>query len=333
MSQASQSQSKKRSKFVAKNKSKPPSNTTTVDFSEVKEDQRPLKKAITFDGDDEFMNHEDNSRRPRFLAALTEEDDLPSSASTTTAKLFTFDGTPEPDDSKVPESPPTSPEDHVQKEVSKEPESTMVACPVCHNDVDHTKLPSAEKNPRLLSMKKQQDWCRRHRLGEAGNVHRDRNYPNIDWQVLGVDRIPNQIPHLRKVLQRKAKCYYLNNLESNISKAKGNRKTMRNYLTEGVLDTAKAGYYGPKGTKMMMDSIVSNLSQDLNKMTKDKLFQSVGLGGYVTAVLVPEMTMRLVMDDMSIKDEAQARRVMDESTDIGLLLHPDDDHIEQLVID
>ena len=40
-----------------------------------------------------------------------------------------------------------------------------------------------------------------------------------------------------------------------------------------------------------------------------------------------------MMVDMILKDEAAARKVLDESTEIGLLLHPDDDHIDQLEID
>ena len=68
-------------------------------------------------------------------------------------------------------------------------------------------------------------------------------------------------------------------------------------------------------------------------MLGDKLVRACGLGNYAAAVLVPELTLRLVMDDLETTDEVVARRVLDESTEIGLLLNPDNDSVEQRTLD
>jgi len=55
------------------------------------------------------------------------------------------------------------------------------------------------------------------------------------------------------------------------------------------------------------------------------------VGGYVSAVLVPELTLQLVMEDMQLKSgkEEEGRKVLADSTNIGVLLNPDDDHLER----
>ena len=316
---------------------------STIDLTDLKARRNsPPKETINFIGDDSFVQEEeDASEKPQLFTLLPDDNAVGSSASPSATSLQIFDGTPEPDEPglkrSIPGSPPTSPEvvqlQSSQKVPSQQKSASLtVTCPVCHNDIDRTSLPFVEKSPRLLPLNKQQEFCRRHRSHEAGSVRKERDYPNIDWLVLRIDRIPSQMSHLKQVMWRKTKCYYLDELERNITNAKGNRKVIRNYLTDGVLDIAKAGYYGPRGTQMMMDTITSDLSKELSKMKSDELVRSVGIGGYVTAVLVPELTLRLVMADMNLKDEAAARKVLDESTEVGLLLNPDDDHIDELEI-
>ena len=346
---SSQSSQKRRGTFANRHKAQGGTNRSAraipdgkgakIDLRDAEErDFSPPKDARAFEADDTFVQQEEEiSRKPLTLVALPEDEEMDSSASTSATALQRFEATPEPDDpqaTKLFSSPPTSPEivdvdDIVEVVTQQEQESATIVCPVCHKEVDRTSVDAAKKAPRLLPMKKQQDFCRSHRSREAESVRKACSYPVIDWQVLSLERIPTQIPHLKQVLRREAKCSYLDQLEAKVMKAKGNRKAIRQYLTEGVLDIAKAGYYGPRGTGIMMDSVTSELSKDLTKMLSDKIVRSVGIGGFVTAVLVPELTLRLVMDDMNIHDEAAARKVLDDSTELGLLLNPDDDHLEQ----
>lgn len=50
----------------------------------------------------------------------------------------------------------------------------------------------------------------------------------------------------------------------------------------------------------------------------------------MTVVLVPELTVMLVKDDMSLENDEEARAVLKESSNIGDLLNKEeDDHVER----
>ena len=54
----------------------------------------------------------------------------------------------------------------------------------------------------------------------------------------------------------------------------------------------------------------------------DRIIAASGTAGYVQAVLVPELALLLMQDDLKI-DETEARKVLQESSEIGELLHED----------
>lgn len=58
----------------------------------------------------------------------------------------------------------------------------------------------------------------------------------------------------------------------------------------------------------------------------DKLIASVGVAGYVQAVLAPELAVMLVMEDMRV-DEDGARAILRDSKAIGDLLNEEEDEM------
>lgn len=58
----------------------------------------------------------------------------------------------------------------------------------------------------------------------------------------------------------------------------------------------------------------------------DKLIASVGVAGYVQAVLAPELAVMLVMEDMRV-DEDEARAILRDSKAIGDLLNEEEDEM------
>ena len=208
-------------------------------------------------------------------------------------------------------------------------DTSTVPCPVCKERIDRTLVSSSEKNLRSLSLRQQQDICHRHKLSEAKTTASNHGYPNIDWDHVENIRIPAQLDHLRRVLRKEAPSYYQQQLDAQIESSKGKPKALRTYLHTGILDIAKPGYYGPKGEKVMVHVVTTALSSDLRQASKtDKGLRAAGVGPYVTAVLVPELTMRLVMEDMNVHGQEKAREILDESTEVGRLLQPDDDRVE-----
>ena len=82
-------------------------------------------------------------------------------------------------------------------------------------------------------------------------------------------------------------------------------------------------------TPSRSDHIIAHLSDSLRKQAaKDKLVAasgvSGGVSGFVQAVLVPELALKLVSEDMKISDD-DARDVIAESAELGDLLSPEAD--------
>jgi hypothetical protein len=75
-----------------------------------------------------------------------------------------------------------------------------------------------------------------------------------------------------------------------------------------------------------MDAITTHFSTSLRRLsTSDPLVSAGGgISAFVQAVLVPELAVRMVMDDMSV-DEEGARGILIESAEIGSLLCEEED--------
>lgn len=203
-------------------------------------------------------------------------------------------------------------------------------CPVCRKFVtDSTRL-FVPANLRKLSLQKQQEFCLEHQSSEARDFWEQSKYPEIRWDDLEYKRIPGKLESLKKIISRQQNSFYLDELDHRIQEAKGNRRKIQAYLSQGVVDVAKPGYYGLKGSRIMVNAITESLTEALvEALQRDSAIRHAGVGAYVSAVLVPELTLLLVMEDMHLEDPRKGRRVLDESSPVGLLLNPDDDHIER----
>ncbi|EXJ56975.1 hypothetical protein A1O7_07319 [Cladophialophora yegresii CBS 114405] len=211
----------------------------------------------------------------------------------------------------------------------QEPDTSGISCPVCEKPVHDSVSLFVPDNLRTLPFQQQQKFCSRHQVADAKEEWDERGYPKkIYWEELEDFRIREKIPSLKMVISRQAPCFYLAELDAEIKAAKGNRRKIRNYLNEGLINVAKAGYYGPKGARIMTNAVTSALTETLNTaLQSDSALRAAGVGAYVSAVLVPELTLQLVMDDMNLKTAKEGRRVLDESTEMGVLLNPDDDQV------
>ncbi|RMZ76155.1 hypothetical protein DV738_g5125, partial [Chaetothyriales sp. CBS 135597] len=208
---------------------------------------------------------------------------------------------------------------------------------LCRKQISITLLHDGERKMKMqsLSLKSQRDICHRHQLAEARDLAHQRGYPvvvdhPVDWAELERVRIPRLLTHLRRVLLRQTPSFYLDQLDVHAAAAKAGRpKRLRTYLQVGVLDVVKPGYYGPKGQRVVCDAVMNLLAADLRQASRDdNVVHAAGVGAYVAAVLIPECTMRLVMEDMRTRSQDRARDILAESSDIGRLLNPDDDRIE-----
>lgn len=203
-------------------------------------------------------------------------------------------------------------------------------CPACRKFVTPTAEFPISTQLRKLPLQKQQEFCLDHQLAEAKDLWEKNGYPDIQWDDLENVRIPEKLPSLKKIISRQQSSYYLDDLDHRIQEAKGNRRKIQTYLTQGIVDVAKPGYYGLKGSRSMVNAITESLTDALvEALQTDSTIRHAGVGAYVSAVLVPELTLLLVMEDMHVDDPVEGRRILDQSSPVGVLLNPDDDHIER----
>ncbi|KAI1813323.1 RTC4-like domain-containing protein [Poronia punctata] len=185
-------------------------------------------------------------------------------------------------------------------------------CPLCGQVVDSELL---EKHTPAgpMSIKQQTQFCALHKRQSAMDLGRQRGYPEIDWDKLDM-RCSAYQKYLGDILQGNAESHYRQVYKENVNSVK-NRTTLQNRAT------LTPGYYGPRGVVVMTDFIIRKLSPLIRKRAvEDRLIAARSSMGYIQGVLVPELAVRLIMEDMSV-NESRARGIMEESAELGQLLH------------
>lgn len=223
------------------------------------------------------------------------------SAPTATQLSMSFDG-----DSSLSEL--TSDDDFASE---KKPEAE---CPYCKKPVDADALQRFSKG-EYMTLRKQRRFCTQHKEDEARAEWKAKGYPDIDWARLDA-RISSHHDYLEGVL-RGGRCHYGDLLARDVKAGK-----KRNLAKADFNNTP--GYYGARGFRAMQEGIFARFSSLLRKRAvEDGLVSARGYSLYVQAVLVPELAVRLVMEDMGVGEEG-ARGILEESTWVGDLLCEDE---------
>ncbi|KAI1111355.1 RTC4-like domain-containing protein [Nemania sp. NC0429] len=203
--------------------------------------------------------------------------------------------------------------DHL--EVEELQSTTISRCPMCHEEVD-SELLEKHSNRGKMSVKQQTAFCRLHKRLSAAAAGTEKGYPEIDWEALD-SRCGAHRGFLQNILEGKQASHYRNVLKERVDSGKN-----RTLLTSQ--DNLTPGYYGPRGLQVMTEFIMGALSDVIRRRAvEDKLISARSYTGYVQTVLVPELAVRLIMEDMSVTEE-RAREVLMESVEIGELLYEED---------
>ncbi|KAI1131746.1 RTC4-like domain-containing protein [Nemania abortiva] len=200
--------------------------------------------------------------------------------------------------------------DHLELE---ELESTTTPrCPMCNDEVDGELIKKYSTNGKM-SVKEQTAFCRLHKRRSAETAGMKKGYPKIDWHTLN-SRCSAHKDFLQDILEGTQVSHYRAILKEKVDSGK-NRTLLKSQ------DNLTPGYYGPRGLQAMTGFIMNSLSDVIRRRAvEDKLISARSYTGYVQSVLVPELTVRLIMEDMSVTEE-RARDVLEESVEIGELLH------------
>jgi hypothetical protein len=127
-------------------------------------------------------------------------------------------------------------------------------------------------------------------------------------------RVQDLLPSVRKVINSPRESEFLTNLRN-----KTNRKTAATPMAMiNLFDESQPGYYGSRGAEIISQIVLRRLGDEIRG--KKELFDALkfcgGVTGYVSSVLVPEVGLRLIMEDMDIS-KSEARSIMKDSVAYG----------------
>ncbi len=194
------------------------------------------------------------------------------------------------------------------------PERGPVYCPICSDPVGKETLDHFVREPSRMVFDEQMRFCTWHRRKSAQRTWDDRGYPQIDWNGLA-KRIGRHHGHLGAILKG-SPCHFRRALEEQV--AAGKSRTLKK-ADERIIP----GYYGLRGLQAMSRTIVDEFQTLLRTCAvQDRLISARGSMAFVQTVMVPELAVRLIMDDMKAGEE-RARAILYESAPLGELLSED----------
>lgn len=210
------------------------------------------------------------------------------------------------DGSRRPMKPATLPNDDGEEE--EFPTMTQIAkCPMCGKSVDPDELRAFGR----MNTRKQEKFCRSHRKTTALNTWKEEEYPTIDWAKLD-SRISKHHSFIKDLING-ADSYYRERLSETVNAGKNRSLLKSNY-------NPTPGYYGTRGLCAISENTMRKFTPLLKRrMVVDRLMAARGFTPYVEYVVVPEVAVKLIMEDMKCGAE-RAREIMSESLEVGELL-------------
>ncbi|KAI1761847.1 hypothetical protein GGR53DRAFT_503947 [Hypoxylon sp. FL1150] len=194
------------------------------------------------------------------------------------------------------------------------PVAVTTRCPMCHEVVNEELLEKYSDHGRM-NIRKQAEFCKLHKRNTAMDFRSQKGYPAINWGTID-KRCEKHHDFLKEILEGTQQSYYRKVLREKVESGK-NRTLLK------TQDSLTPGYYGPRGLRAMTEYIMRTLSSVVRKRAiEDRLVSARGYTGYVQIVLVPELAVRLIMEDMSVGED-DARKIMHESIEVGELLYED----------
>jgi hypothetical protein len=194
-------------------------------------------------------------------------------------------------------------------------------CPLCRKEVDKAQLSEFFAARPHMSVANMRKFCELHRRRSARETWLDRGYPDIEWPRLD-ERIARHYASIRGILEGSAPSHY-DALFGDAVRSGRNRTLLQSDAN------LTPGYYGIRGLRAMTENLISEFAPLLRiRSREDKLVSARGHTMYLQSVLVPELAVKLIMEDMGV-GAVEAREILTESSEVGELLN---DEIPDVVL-
>lgn len=190
----------------------------------------------------------------------------------------------------------------------------LTKCKFCNKD-----LPDGFYETPPTSLRARYGYCLRHENASTLMTGRQKGYPSsIDFETLR-NRIQDLKPTIRKILDSAEESPFLVDLKKRVSR----RTAAQPMIRIKLFQDSQPGYYGPRGTELISEMMMKKFGTYIR--SRDNLSDGVdfcgGVTGYISSVIVPEVGVRLIMEDMKVNWK-EAREVMKESVTYGNVINP-----------
>lgn len=207
-------------------------------------------------------------------------------------------------------------------------------CAICQGTVDPAHSAEFWKY-RTRTVRNQTLFCKEHKHRSAQTEYEARGFPDIDWSALP-ERVRKLRPELVKLLRNETdeeseyrKRHTAKLLSGKAAALPSRRKDKKPEELESEMFTDGAsgstGFYGPRGKRIMMETITSELSDEIREVSStDPVVGRSGFAAFLQAVLVPELAILLAMQDLGGVSKSVAREEIEGSGELGVLLNEEE---------
>ncbi|KAK3300062.1 RTC4-like domain-containing protein [Chaetomium fimeti] len=186
-------------------------------------------------------------------------------------------------------------------------------CPLCNKEVDQAQLDEFKASQGRMTVAGMRRFCEQHRRRTARETWVQKGYPDIEWARLD-GRIARHYGFLRRILADGERCHHGDLFRDAVREGR-NRTLLQSDAN------LTPGYYGIRGLRAMTENLICEFAALLRRRSvEDRLIAARGHTMYLQAVLVPELAVRLIMEDMGVGVE-EAREILTESSAVGELLN------------
>ncbi|XPS93757.1 hypothetical protein M3J09_003098 [Ascochyta lentis] len=243
-----------------------------------------------------------------------------------------------PNSSLPDSSAPQEEMDHIDSYMRELPAQAEegTECAICNEAVTQDDYWDFWKG-RKKTVKNQAAFCHKHKKATAQREYDAEGLQPINWDDLP-KRIKNHRMSLHGILTGDLASAYRTRYEPLAltgkaaavpSKRSDLSPSKQAQLASCALDdnAVYPGYYGPRGRRLITESVMDLLSKEI-KRCRDPVVQTSGPATFVQAVLVPEVAIRLIMEDCRCDwDAAEERR--ERTFHMGVLLNEEiEDRVE-----
>ncbi|KAF1969050.1 hypothetical protein BU23DRAFT_540360 [Bimuria novae-zelandiae CBS 107.79] len=319
--------------------------------------QKPVAPMlIPKQGNLSHIDYLDNAFSSEKRYADISDDELPSPAAEPTSALprvaARYAATSSlPSNANTPETAPSSPltslvsssdddDDTLQaleqeltfSQLEPEPSPNSI-CALCQDPVDEDEQLHFWTTHPHRTVRNQMLFCKEHKRSKARKEYKAQGFPEIDWKALP-HRIRDYRAELIALLRNETeeesefRTRHASRLVSGKAAALPSKRAHRTQsqaekesAEKFDLASSGTGYYGPRGKRVMMETITADLSSDIREVAaRDPVVGRSGFAMFVQAVLVPELTILLVMEDCEV-GRGVARELVRGSGEVGGLVN------------